>query len=354
MNILVSAGGQGTKIWPFSRKSSPKQFQKIIGEDSSFSHNIKMLLTKYKPENIFISTKKMYKEIVSEQARSIPTKNIILEPDSAQGRGPGEGFAFLYLSIHAPNEPFSILQSDCIYITPENYLNMLEDLDNLVKKENKFISGGQVPAFPVLGVDYLELGESVNNHSNIFKVKNFLGRKEDYKETEKLISENKVVIHMNINTWYPELMLEAYKKYKLAWYDSLMKIKEVIDDAQAVEEIFNKMEKGSTEEVTQNIFKDGYIVIPSFKWIDLGTWDSIYRHFSQEGDLYTEGNVVALDSSGSLIKSLNPKKLIAVLGLKNMVVVDTDDILFISPRDKVNNIKKVQEKLKNSGLEEYL
>jgi len=359
MKILVAAGGQGTKIWPLSTRKNPKQFQKIIGDQSLFTHNINMLLKRYKPEDIFISTKKMYEQLVHEQAPGISRENYILEPDSPNGRGPAEGFAFLKLSMLHPKEPFSIMQADCLYLPEDQYLNTLVAMEKIVLKEKKLVSGGLVPKYPVLGVDYLLLGENVRSKDNIdiFKVKKFLGRKSDFTETGDMIRKENAVIHTNLNTWYPELMLAAYEKYKPSWHEKLMEIKKVLEDDEdptKIETIYKEMAKGSTEEVTQHVFEEGYIVTYPFKWVDIGTWDSVYQHLSRQGEVYTEGNVVALDSSGTLVKSTKPEKLVAVLGLHDMVVVDTEDVLFIAPRDKVGQIKDIQEELKDKGLEEFL
>ncbi len=359
MKILVLAGGQGTKIWPLSTKKYPKQFQKVISEHSLLTHNINMLLKRHRPEDIYISTKKMYEKLVEEQAPRIPKENYILEPDIVRGRGPAEGFAFLKLMLVCPQEVFTILQADCLYLPEDKYLNTLEVMEKVVRRDKKMMSGGLVPKYPVLGVDYLLLGEKIESENgvDVHKVEKFLSRKEGFEETEEMIRKRKAVIHVNINTWTPTLMLEAYKEFSPDWHEKLMEIKKVLEeggDAKKIENIFNKMEKGSTEEVTRHIFEKGYIVTFPFKWVDVGTWDSVYQHLARKNETYTEGNVVALDSSGTLVKSSKPEKLIAVLGLRDMVVVDTEEVLFIAPREKAGQIKDIHEELKVQGLDEFL
>lgn len=359
MKIIVTAGGQGTKIWPFSRKKQPKQFQKIIGQDSIFTQNIKMLLNKYPPSDIFVSTKKMYLNLARKQAPKIPKQNFIVEPDVPNGRGPGEGFVFLNLSLKYPNEVCTVLQADCLYLPTHKYLETLDLMERLVKRDQKLISGGLIPTYPVIGVDYLLLGDQVESEDDIkvYEVKKFLGRKKDYVETAKMIEEERVVIHTNLNTWYPDLMLQAYGKCRPDWFEKLMEIKDVLKkdgSDKEIEKIYAQMEAGPTEKVTKHIFENSYIVIYPFKWFDIGTWDSVYKYLAQQDQVYTEGNVIALDSTGTLVKSTDQEKLIAVLGLKDMVVVDTDDILFIAPRDKVGNIKDVQKELIDKGLEKFL
>src|SRR3989337_1033174 len=106
MKIIVTAGGQGTKLWPYSRENKPKQFQSVVGDSTLYADTINMLLKKFQPEDIFISTKRKFIKYVSEQSPQIPLKNYIVEPDVAKDRGPGEGLAFLRLSIAHPDEPF--------------------------------------------------------------------------------------------------------------------------------------------------------------------------------------------------------------------------------------------------------
>jgi len=359
MKFIIVAGGQGTKIWPYSRKSKPKQFQKLVGEKSLFTYNIDVLLEEFNPEDIFISTKKQYVALALEQAPKIPIKNYIIEPDIAKNRGPAEGFAFLKLSMLHPNEPFIIIQPDDIRIPKRFYLDTLYDMERLVKKDKKFITGGIMPTFPVLGVDYIEIGKRIqtNTSEKVYEVKNFLGRKLSYEKTKELVSKKGIMIHCNHACWYPNLILDAYKKYKPDWYKSLMEIKNHIgnpNEEENIEKTYSKMESGPTELVTQNIFKEGYLFELPFKWVDIGTWNSLYQYVSENGESYTDGNVVALESTGTLVKNTNKKKLIATFGLNDMIVIDTEDILLIMPREKADKIGDIRKEIENKKLEEYL
>src|SRR5690242_7271424 len=112
MKIIVTAGGQGTKLWPYSREDRPKQFQPIVGDVTPYEQTILTLLKKFPPEDIFISTKRKFIKYASEQSPQIPLKNYIIEPDAKKDRGPAEGLAYLRLSLLHPNEPFFVVQSD--------------------------------------------------------------------------------------------------------------------------------------------------------------------------------------------------------------------------------------------------
>ncbi|MBL8122109.1 hypothetical protein JNM87_05165 [Candidatus Saccharibacteria bacterium] len=357
MKILIVAGGQGTKMWPYSRTEKPKQFQKIVGEETPYEHNVNILLKEFPAEDIFVSTKRKFIKYVSEQSPQIPLKNYIIEPDIAKDRGPGEGLAFLRLSMVCPGEPFFMVQSDCYREPAEEFLKMIRQAEKLVKKHKKMLTGGIKATEPSIGVDYLQLGQNLDDDA--YAIDKFVFRKETMKETRELIQNFHVVTHCNHMCWYPELALEAYKKYRPDWYEKLMAIKEAIDkpgEHEAVEKLYSEMEKGATEEVTTNVMDggDAIVILLPFKWTDLGTWSSVYDYFSAEPDNYEDGNVVTADVRSSLIKSSNPQKLIAVAGISDLIIVDTHDALLVVPKDQIDKIKSLQAVLSERQDTQYL
>jgi mannose-1-phosphate guanylyltransferase len=361
MKIIVTAGGQGSKLWPYSRQAKPKQFQPIIGETTLFTYNIDTLLKAFSPEDIFVSTKRQFIKYVSDQAPKIPLKNYIIEPDIAKDRGPGEGLAFLRLSMLHPEEPFFIVQADCIHQPEDAFLKMITDAGKLMAKHKKYITGGIKATEPNLGVDYLQLGERIINGTDqeIYDIDTFLGRKDSYRETKELIENFHVVAHSNHSCWYPDMMLDAYKAYHPDWHKALMKIRDVLDkpgEGSAVEEIYATMKKGATEEVTSKVMESGKsmaILLP-YRWTDVGTWGSVYEFFSDGINNYEDGQVISVDSKGSLVKTSSPHKLIAVAGVDDLVVVDTDDVLLVIPKDKISHIKDVQRLLEEKDHRQFL
>lgn len=360
MKILITAGGQGTKLWPYSRKDKPKQFQPIVGSTSSYAETIEALLKEFTPEDIYISTKRKFIKYVSEQSPQIPLRNYIVEPDVAKDRGPGEGLAFLRLSIEHPNEPFFLVQADCIREPNEKFLEMIKAAEQLVTKHKRYITGGIKATEPNMGADYLQLGERVHqNGHEAYKIEEFLFRRKTLKETRELIENYHVVAHSNHSCWYPELMLEAYKQYRPDWYEALMQIRDVLDkpgENEAIEKIYAGMEKGPTEEVTKHVMASGeaMAMLLPYKWTDVGTWGSVYEFFTDGNENYNDGNVIAIDTKRSLIKASKKDKLIAVAGVDNLVIVDTEDVLLVIPQDQIDKIKDIQAVLHERSQTDYL
>lgn len=359
MKIIVTAGGQGTKMWPYSRQDKPKQFQPIIGDVSSYEQTIKTLLKAFTPEDIYISTKRKFIKYVSEQSPQIPLKNYIVEPDVAKDRGPGEGLAFVRLAINHPDEPFFIVQADCLRDPEEGFLEMVREAEKLVTEHKKLVTGGIKATEPNMGVDYLKLGKQINGSKEAFCIDEFLFRRSNLKETRELVENFHVVAHCNHTCWYPELMLEAYKQYRPDWYEALMKIKDAMDkpgEQEAIERIYAEMEKGPTEDVTTHVMNSGdsMVILLPYKWTDVGTWGSVYEFFEDGIENYQDGNVIAVDTKGSLIKTSVKNKLIAVAGVEDMIVVDTEDILLVIPKEDIDKIKSVQKLLEERAETEYL
>jgi mannose-1-phosphate guanylyltransferase len=155
------------------------------------------------------------------------------------------------------------------------------------------------------------------------------------------------------------MMLEAYKQYRPDWYEALMKIKDVMDkpgESEAIEQIYASMEKGPTEDVTTHVMNDGQamVILLPYKWTDVGTWGSVYEFFEEGSANYEDGNVIAVNTHGSLIKTSNKHKLIAVAGVRDMIIVDTEDALLVIPKDQIDKIKDVQKLLAERSETEYL
>lgn len=359
MKIIVTAGGQGTKMWPYSRQNKPKQFQPVIGDLSSYEQTIKTLLKEFTPEDIYISTKRKFIKYVSEQSPQIPLKNYIVEPDIAKDRGPGEGLAFVRLSLNHPDEPFFIVQADCIRDPEEKFLAMVREAEKLVTKHKKLVTGGIKATEPTLGVDYLKLDSQIDGSREAYKVEKFLFRPKTLRETRELVENFHVVVHSNHMCWYPDLMLEAYKQYRPDWYEALMKVRDAMDhpgENEAIEEIYAGMEKGPTEDVTNHIMNSGeaMVLLLPYKWTDVGTWASVYDFFEDGKGNYEDGNVVTVDTNGSLIKTDNKDKLVAVAGVSDLIIVDTADALLVIPKEQIDKIKDIQQILENREETEYL
>ena len=346
-------------MWPYSRSDKPKQFQPIIGDISSYEQTVHTLLKRFTAEDIYISTKRRFIKYVSEQSPQIPLKNYIVEPDIARDRGPAEGLAFVRLSLNNPDEPFFIVQADCLRDPENGFLQMIGDAEKLVLTHRQLVTGGIKATEPNMGVDYLQLGAAVSDQSEAYTIDKFLFRRKTLGETRRLIQDFHVVAHCNHMCWYPDQILEAYRQYRPDWYEVLMRIRDAMDkpgETEAINQFYAEMEAGPTEEVTRHVMNSGQsmVLLLPYKWTDVGTWGSVYDFFEDGHENYVDGNVITVGTQGSLIKTSSKNKLIAVAGLRDMIVVDTDDVLLVIPKADIDKVKDIQTLLLERDETEYL
>ena len=352
MKILIVCGGQGTKLWPYSRQDKPKQFQPIIGDKSSYQVCVDTLLTAFSAEDIFVSTKQKFIKYISEQSPQIPLKNYIIEPDIALDRGPGEGLAFLRLSMLFPDEPVFYVQGDMVREPGEKFIAMIKAAEKVVTTTGRYVTGGLKATEANMGADYLELGNRIDDGDEVeaYELAKFHYRKGTVRETRELVENFRVAAHWNHLCWYPAKIMDAYRQYRPDWYEALMQIKEAYDkpgEQEAIRAVYETMAKGPTEDVTRHIMDSGEAVVMllPFRNTDVGTWESV-RQFSEDDEgNYFDANVVAIDTEGTLVKVKDKNKLVAVAGLKDLVIVDSGDTLFIAPSDNLDKIKEIQARL---------
>ena len=346
---VIICGGFGTKLWPISREHRPKHFLKLIAGKSLFELNYEALRTKYAPGQIYVSTNEDQAVMAQALVPEIPVENYILEPEM-RNQGPATGLiaAFLYKKGLA-DEPFMIVQADDLREPVEGLIRMMDDCDALARKENKYITGGFKPEYPVMGVDYLIKGGRVSEGESvgIYRVDRFVWRSTK-EETEELIRQKGALVHTNHSCMTPRKMLEMFMKYKMEWYEPLMNIVNGGD----VKTEYVKMPPGPIEDVTQEVHKAGesLIVELPFRWVDFGTFESLAKYLKEKGLYEVSENIVELGSKDNFIKLDDPNKVVALIGVENLVVVDTGDVLMICRVDQSGKVKEALDLVKERKL----
>lgn len=153
--------------------------------------------------------------------------------------------------------------------------------------------------------------------------------------------------------------MEAYQRYRPDWYEALMRIKEVIgqpNEFKNIEEIYSQMEAGPTEAVTNNVMDSGEAMVIQlpYDWRDVGTWSSVHEFFAAAEENYSDGKVVSVDTEGTFIKTSQHDKMIAVAGVRDLVIVDTDDALLVIAKDELGKIKDIQRIIAEREENQYL
>jgi len=355
MRPVIICGGVGTKMWPMSRVDHPKHFLKLFDGKSLFQINYEALREKFRPQEIYIQTTVDQMDLVSQQAPDIPKDNCFVEPE-LRNTGPAAGYMALMLEQKDPDEPFFLVQADVLRTPTNKFLEMIEETEKLVKKEGKMVTGGFRPDFGVMGVDYLVCGPKLVDTAGVdfYKIQKFLWRSTK-EEADKYIQEKSILVHANHYSWTPKALLEAYKTHAPNWYESLQKIKTCIGERNGagVREVYSEMEKGPTEDVTQHIFEEGYVALLPFDWVDFGTWESFFKYRAENKQYMPGDNVLEMESNGCYVQKAD-KNFVALVGVDDLFVVDTDDALLVCKKDMSGKVGDIVKYLKEKGKKEYL
>ncbi len=314
-----------------------------------FQLNYESLRTKFKPEEIYVSTNADQIVLAQEQAPDIPVSNYIIEPEM-RNQGPATGLiaATLYKKGFA-DEPFMVIQVDDLREPVEDFIKTMMVCDTLARRETKYITGGFKPKYSVMGVDYLVKGERVNpdDEVGVYKIDKFIwrGSKE---QTEELIKTDSALVHANHTCMTPRNLLEMLKKYKPEWYGPLMNIVGGAD----VNAEYVKMPAGPLEDVTQQVYADGgaMVIELPFTWTDIGTYESLSKYLKEKGLYKTSENIVDLNGKDNFVRLDDPNKVVALVGVDNLIVVDTGDALLICSKDQTGQVGEALKEVKERKL----
>jgi mannose-1-phosphate guanylyltransferase len=329
-------------MWPVSRPDNPKHFIKLIGDKSLFQLNVEAMRGKFEWKDIFVQTTENLVGLVKEQAPEIPEVNIFTEPEM-RNQGPATSLAAANLYKISPDEPFMLIQVDDLREPLDKLYLMMETCSRLAIETDKYITGGIKPPFAMMGVDYLIKGERVTAEGEVgvYKVAQFLWRSTK-EAVEEFVANGQALVHTNHTCMTPRKFLEMLKRYKPEWYEPLMAYVGGADlrDQYAI------MPKGPIEDVTKEVHKNGesLVVELPFVWTDFGTWESVAKYQQDKGQYAAPKNLIEIESSNNFVQTPEGKT-VALIGVNDIVVIDTGESLLVCPKSQSGKVGEVPKKL---------
>lgn len=354
MKAVVFAGGVGTRLWPLSRKNSPKQFEKILGNKSTLQLAVHRLLPEFKFEDIYISTGKRYEKIVREQLPQIPEKNFIFEP-AVRDVGPAVGMAMSIIGKDHPNTPVAILWSDHFVKKERRFREVLKFAENLVTKNNDLlILIGQRARFANQNLGWIEFGQEVEEirETKVFEFKKLIYRP-TLEQAEKFLETDNYAWNPGYFVTTPKFLLSQFENFAPDMWNGLLKIQNAIgtkDFDNIVEETYPALEKISFDNAILEKIDSKYVsvIAADLGWSDVGAWEALKEALEKASDEnITKGKVLMNDSSDNLVFNYTDQ-LVVGIDLEKMLVINTDDVLLVCNKSSVPKIKKFVESLENT------
>lgn len=346
--VIIMAGGIGSRFWPMSRSTFPKQFHDILGIGKSMIRMTYERFLDYIPaENILIVTHQRYRDLVKEQLPEVNDSEILLEP---VGRNTAPCIAYAAFKIRQRNANACILVagSDYLILNTNNFRKDVElGLDEAAKNP-VIMTLGIPPTRPDTGYGYIQYHEAEEGEAtpDFFKVKTF-AEKPDLETAKTFLESGDFLWNSGMFIFSVGTILAAFKNYMSDLFDIFEGIHEQLDtaaEAQVIGDAYARCRNDSIDTgVMEKAEKDNIYVVPaSFDWSDLGTWGSVYEHVDQDslGNAAPE-NVMVFDSTNNLVRLSDPEKLVVLNGVNDFIVVDTGDVLLVCKKENEQSIKEV-------------
>jgi len=358
--IVIMAGGEGTRLWPVSRKRKPKQIQPFLhSNETLLQRTFRRIRRGFKLEQIFITTTKPYYSLVRKQLPNLSAKNISVEPEK-KDTAPAIGLLANYLFQKDPQAIITTVGSDAYVEDEKEYIKVIKLAGSLIKKyPRSTILIGINPTYPETGYGYIKMGKPVTeiNDHEIFQVKKFI-EKPDLITAQKFLQKWEYLWNPALFTWRVDNLLDLYKEYLPRVYNILLKIRKylgTIQEKTIIEKEYKKMPKMAIEYAILEKEKNLLVIPADFGWSDIGHWRAIRDILIKKTKAKNiiKGEHIGVETENSLIYSLS-NRMIATAGIKDMIIVDTPDALLICSKDKAHEVKKIIEKLEKEGKDHLL
>ena len=346
---LILAGGVGSRFWPKSRANVPKQFLRLVGEKSMIQNTADRLRRFTPDERIFVVTTQSQIQLLQSQLPWLVPENVIVEP-FGKNTAPCIALASLYIRRKYP-------QATCVVCPADHIVSDIDSFGRVIATgiavvdDNPFalVTIGIEPNYPATGYGYIQKGDSVADYQDpVYHVRTF-AEKPHLEVAQKFLATGEFFWNSGIFLWKVSSILHYIEQFLPDLYDGMMKIDEEIDTLN---------EKGVTEVVYKQIYSQSidygvmekashvFMVKGDFGWNDLGSWAEVYKisPHDHSGNVI-KGNVIAKGMRNSLIEG--EKRIIAIIGVEDLVVVDTPDALLICKKDQSQEVKWIVEKLKS-------
>lgn len=357
MKAIIFAGGVGTRLWPLSRKKSPKQFEKIINDTSTLQLAALRLQPDFSWKDIYVSTGQKYISIVQEQLPDIPPDHVIGEP-TMRDVGPAVGLITSLLVRESPAEPMVILWSDHLVRKEAKFRQILKAAGEVVvKNPEKIVFVSQKPRFASENLGWIEYGKEVVSHGgcSFHTFINFQYRP-DRKTAEKYLQSGHHAWNLGYFVTTPAYLWEQYKRFAPNLYSGLSRIANDWKTSRfqdTLEQVYPELEKISFDNAILEKLdpSSAYVISENIEWSDVGAWEALKEALQESRDKnVTQGKVLITDTHDSLIYNYTDQ-MVVTIDAEEMLVVNTGDVVLVCKKTSVPKIKKVVESLNGTENE---
>ncbi len=353
INIVIMAGGTGTRFWPYSRNKKPKQFLDILNTGRSLLQMTYDRFLKYvTKDQIWIVSNLMYKDLISLQIPDLPSDQILLEP-SKRNTGPCIAYAAHKIRKKDPNALLVITPSDHAIFKPESFLEVIQNAVDCAADSKKLLTIGIKPHRPETGYGYIQYSHS---DSIAKKVKTFI-EKPDIDLAKKFIDTGEFVWNAGIFILSVAAIIEAFEKHQKELTDLFaagQKHYGTDKEASFIEKAYSHCKSISIDYAIMEKADNVFTILGDFGWSDLGSWNVLHELIEKDdNNNIIESTALLYNSKSNYIKS-KKEKLLVISDLEGYLVADFDDVLLICKKDDAAKFKSFVNDVKATKGDSFI
>jgi mannose-1-phosphate guanylyltransferase len=350
---VIMAGGGGTRLWPLSRQTRPKQMLKLVDERTLFQTAVERLEGVFPPDRILVVTVEDQAKGLQEQYPDIPVENYLLEP-MPRGTASVVGYAAVALKKRDPEAVMAVLTADHIIKDEEKFLQFLRSAYDAAN-DGYLVTLGISPTYPATGYGYIQQGEKIGAYQgmNVYQALRFR-EKPNEERARKMLADGDHAWNSGMFMWRVDRILDEFERQMPELFTSLAEIYLAWDQPQSQDVILRLWPQIQPETIDYGIMENAknVAVIPAenLGWSDVGSWDALFDVLptDENGNIVVGGKHIPIDTQDSLIYMDQDRRLIVTIGVEDLVVVDTGDVVLVCRKDQAQKVRQVVGELKQS------
>lgn len=356
LRAVIIAGGIGTRFWPLSRKHKPKQFLPIISEKTMVEETVNRILPLLSPSQIYTVANFEQTQTLRKLLPKLPEKNLLVEP-RGKNTAPSLMLATAWIYLQTPKAVIAALPSDHLIKDSSLYLQILKAGASIAAEGDYLITFGISPTYPATGYGYIRFSEEnpVQGEGQTFYRVHEFKEKPGNEQAKTYLAEGNYLWNSGMFLWRVEVFANKLEMYAPSlfpyWERMLIALKN--SDQDALDSIFDEIPSISIDYALMEKAQ-GVLVCPgNFGWSDVGAWSSLFDIWPKDknGNVLRGENII-FDSQNCL--SYTPHKLTVLVGVEDLIIIDTEDALLVCHKDKDQKIKKIINLMKKNGKNEFL
>lgn len=356
MYVVILAGGTGTRLWPRSRQQAPKQLLDLVDEHTMLQRTVMRVQPLVPNERIFISTGQNLAEMTRRQLPELPPENLIIEPEG-RGTAPCAGLAAIYLQHYMQDDIMAMLHADAFIADEERFRQVLRAAVEAAR-EDHLVTIGITPTYAETGFGYIQRAELLKqiNGEPVYRVRRFT-EKPDAATAQAFCDSGQYYWNSGMFVWKISRILAEMERCMPTLYGQLRAIQRSLESQDAEANLNRIWAEIAPQTIDRGVMEkaEDVVVIPAdIGWSDIGNWASLAAVLQADAEgnvILGEGCFQGLDTHDSLVYS--PRRLVAAIGLKDMVIVDTEDAILICPKERAQDVKTLVDQLKERKLDQY-